>query len=281
MPGCSLKWAFSPWLHPLPANVPGISVSSLTSRMPLHVFVIHSIGFFPPLWCSSYFQNLLLSHFLCLSLSLSGLHISGVTCSFCLYPFPFSFVVTLLYKRISKGNILSRVTLYCTLDTSELRIYSVLQSFSSTVCLHITARINVWYVDEPISLDLSQLGRRFVLVFTGQFCWFWKMGLCCIIALSLIKWKEMKETGSNITDVDTDLLNYEFPVTLHGNQPTLQRHQTAAVNSKQFSNFAINELKFSLRETYWDFHLLCGTARVLTSNKTKNVRVFWQSNDLS
>lgn len=65
------------------------------------------------------------------SLFLSGLDTYDVTCSFCLYPFPFSFVVTLLYKRISKGNILSRVTLYCTLDTGELRIYSVLRSFSS------------------------------------------------------------------------------------------------------------------------------------------------------
>lgn len=63
--------------------------------------------------------------------SLSGLNTSGVTCYFCLYPFPFSFVVTPLYKRITEGNMLSRVTLCCTLDTGELRLYSLLWSFSS------------------------------------------------------------------------------------------------------------------------------------------------------
>lgn len=124
----------SPRLHPPPAHVPGIPVSPLTSRMPLHVFVIHSVGFlitfplvfflFPKIGCS-------LAPSGSLSLSLS-LRFECVTCSFCLYPFPFSFVVTLLYKRISKGNILSRVTLYCTLDTGELRIYSGLGSFSSS-----------------------------------------------------------------------------------------------------------------------------------------------------
>ena len=112
------------------------------------------------------------THSVSLSLSLSGLNTSGVTCSLCLYSFPFSFVVTLLYKRIGKGNILSRVTLYCTLDTGKLRIYSVLRSFSVVVRLHITGRITVWYVDQPISLDLSQLEWRFVPVFIEQFCWF-------------------------------------------------------------------------------------------------------------
>lgn len=100
---------------------------------------------------------------------------SGVTCSFCLYPSPVSFVVTLLYKRISKGNILSGVTLYCTLDTSELRIHSVLWSFSSAVHRHITAEITVSY--EPISLAMTQLGCRFVAVFTGQFRRFLENGL--------------------------------------------------------------------------------------------------------
>lgn len=118
--------------------------------------------------CCSFTHSVSLS----LSFSLSGLNTSGVTCSLCLYSFPFSFVVTLLYKRISKGNILSRVTLYCTLDTGKLRIYSVLRSFSFVVRLHITGRITVWYVDEPISLDLSQLEWRFVPVFIEQFCWF-------------------------------------------------------------------------------------------------------------
>lgn len=184
MPGCSLKWAFSPRLHPPPVNMPGISVYSLTSRMPLHVFCHSLCWFFYRYFLSLSicvllffsFQDLLLFYSLRLSLSiflsLSGLNTSGVTCSLCLYSFPFSFVVTLLYKRISKGNILSRVTLYCTLDTGKLRIYSVLRSFSFVVRLHITGRITVWYVDEPISLDLSQLEWRFVPVFIEQFCWF-------------------------------------------------------------------------------------------------------------
>lgn len=112
---------------------------------------------FPP--CDLFvLQNLLLFHFP--RLSLSGLNTSGFTCSFCLYQFPFSFVLILLYKRISWGNILYRVTLYCTLDTCELRIFSVFCSFSSIVHLNITVRIPVWYIDEPISLDLSQLRCR-------------------------------------------------------------------------------------------------------------------------
>lgn len=182
MPGCSLKWAFSPRLHPPPVNVPGISVSSLTSRMPLHVFCHSLCWFFYRYFLSLSICVLLFISKICcsftnsvplsLSFSLSGLNTSGVTCSLCLYSFPFSFVVTLLYKRISKGNILSRVTLYCTLDTGKLRIYSVLRSFSFVVRLHITGRITVWYVDEPISLDLSQLEWRFVPVFIEQFCWF-------------------------------------------------------------------------------------------------------------
>lgn len=42
-----------------------------------------------------------------------------------------TFVVLFLYQRISRGNVPDRVTLYCTLDTGELRIFSMLWSFST------------------------------------------------------------------------------------------------------------------------------------------------------
>lgn len=148
MPGCSPKWAFTPRLHPPPVNVSSISVSSLTSRMPLRDFVIHSVGFLSstlPSICVLFICKIC---FLPLCLPLRFEH-SGVTCSFCLYPFPVSFVVVLLYKRISKRNILSGVTLYCTLDTGELRMYSVLWSFFAVVRRHITAKITVWRANFP------------------------------------------------------------------------------------------------------------------------------------
>lgn len=151
----------------------------------------------PPLVSLLYFPYLLLFHSLCLSLS--GSNTRGVTCSSCLYPFPVSFVVTLLYRRISKGNNLSRgVPLRCTFDTGELRIYSLL-SFSFLVCLHITARITVWFLDKLISLDLSHMGCRFVLIlsnFTVFFCG--KPACAALLLCPLITWNEMKEAGSCI-----------------------------------------------------------------------------------
>lgn len=69
MPRCSLKWAFSPRLHPPPANVFGISVSSLTSRMPLHVFVIHCVGFrISTLWSFCFTKSVAFSLPPCVSL---------------------------------------------------------------------------------------------------------------------------------------------------------------------------------------------------------------------
>lgn len=172
MPGCSLKWALSPSAPSACERVWNLSV--FINFKDAFACFCHSLCWFlinfPPL-CSFWIKRI--SKILCSftsSVSLSGSNTSAVTCSFCLYPFAVSFVVTLLYKKISKGNILSRETLYCTLDTGELRIYSLLLSSSFTVCLHISARTTVWCVDKPILLDLSQLRRRFVKVSTGFCC---------------------------------------------------------------------------------------------------------------
>lgn len=207
--------------------------------MPLRVFVIHWVAFLSVSHsCSFLFPESLTLSF---TSSLLGSNATAVTCSFCLYPFSVSFVVTLLYKRISKGNILSPVTLYCTLDTSGLKIYWVLRSFSYTIFLHLTAGITAWYNDKQISLDLSQMGRIFDPVFTGQFCRFWKMGSCSIIALSTNKLRGNKTGGST-------LYWHTLSLWISCHLVHLQTRQPIAVNSKWFSAFVVSELKFSFRE---------------------------------
>lgn len=217
MPGCSLKWAFSPRLHPPTLNVSGIWVSSLTSRMPLHVLsftLLVSQWSLPPSspCVSSLFpKSFALSFPLSFSLRFqhSWCHLFllfvSISCLFCSH--------TALQANQKGKQPLQR-------SATPLHIWHwwIENIFTTQFLLPRLpthhCKDNCLIPWQAYFVDPSHMGCRFVLLLSNFTVFFlWKASLCSTITLSInkLRWNERSWLVHC-----AGVLYYEFPVTSYG-----------------------------------------------------------------